>query len=394
MTCLFGTQRFLRISTCFALSVVLIASVAFGDPPSGSAPEPADDPDPGVEAPKAAALRVGPPVAPPVTGYFSPVLGATFEIVQVRIPGLGQVDGAKLLDAPAAGSPLAGKGLVAGDLITHLDGDPVLDVSELDAHVQNTAVSWIPDQGRAIRNLNIFIQPGNRIGGPGRGGPGRGGPPNMKFADIDGLWDCSCGAVWTLNQNGATVTGDETDAKDSNRVVGNLNGRQFTFNYFHQRGYSGVGTFTADPTFTSMTGTIRWQDGSTVNPKLTRVIAMVGPPVQNPGGNPVGNPGAPTTYSVVGLRNNSNQQIDCEIRWNGRGNWKNVTLTPRQSWTFWMEGRGHKPEIRINFDQTGGSDIQVLGLSTATATLQGNPTIRDAAVTNISVIGGFVGITQ
>jgi hypothetical protein len=216
----------------------------------------------------------------------------------------------------------------------------------------------------------------------------------MVFKDVDGLWDCSCGAVWTLNQNGNSVTGDETDAKTSNRVVGNSNGRQFTFTYFHQDGYNGVGTFTADPAFTTMTGTIRWDNGGTSTPKLTRVIAMVGPPVQNPGPNPGNNPGVATTYSVVGLRNLSNQPIDCEVRWNGRGSWKNVTLTPRQSWTFWMEGRGHKPEIRLNIDQTGGTDIQVMSLSAAAATVQGNPTIRDAAVTNLSVSGGFVGLTQ
>lgn len=362
------------------MSVLLAATTVSAEPVTGSSSEPIADPDPAGAV--ALPLRARAPAAPSA-GYFSPVLGARFELVQMPMPGRGVVDGAMLTEEPVAGSPLAGKGLAAGDLITHLDGDPVLNTKELEAHHDITTVSWIADQTQTTRTLKIVIQNGKRFADPNNPGPGGGnaGPP-VQRGDIVGKWDCSCGAVWTFQQNGNTVTGSEVDAQKNNRVNGTLNGRTFNFAYINPTGLSGHGTFTTDQSFSTMTGTINWQDGTSSTPTLTRFAFGPGP---GPGGRP--NPGGMARqYTVIGLHNRSNQVITCEIRW-GNGRWKSLQLNPQSRWTGWAEGHGQDPQLR---DGSG----QVLDLSGTSVTVQGQPTFQNANVYRVTENSGQIFVTQ
>ncbi len=360
-----------------ALSVILTATMVHGEPVTGSVSEPIPEADAGGAV--ALPLRVGSPAAPRA-GYFSQVLGARFEIVQVPLAGGSVVDGAKLTAEPVAGSPLAGKGLAKGDLITHLDGDPVRHTSELEAHQDATTVSWIADQTQTTRTLKIVIQNGKRFADPTNPGPNGGivGPP-VQQGDIVGKWNCSCGAVWTFQQNGDTVTGSEVDAQKNNRVNGTLNGRTFDFDYSNPTGLSGSGTFTADRSFSTMTGTINWQDGTSSTPTLTRFGVGAGP------GAPA-NPGVAKTYTVIGLRNGSNQVITCEIRW-GNGRWKSLELTPRNQWTAWADGHGQHPQLR---DASG----QVIDLAGTKVTLQRQPIFQDGNAYRVTENSGQIFVTQ
>jgi hypothetical protein len=361
-----------------AVSVLLAATTVSAEPVTGSVSEPGED------AASAGAvalpLRVGGPAAPRA-GYFSPVLGARFELVQIPIAGRGMVDGARLIEDPVAGSPLAGKGLANGDLITHLDGDPVLTTGELEAHHDSTTVSWIADQTQTTRTLKIVIQNGKRFADPNNPGPNVAivGPP-VQHGDIVGKWDCSCGAVWTFSQNGNTVTGSEVDAQKNNRVNGTLNGRTFDFAYINPTGLSGHGTFTNDPSFSTMTGTINWQDGTSSTPTLTRFGFGPGPGARpNPGG-------VARQYTVIGLHNKSNQVINCEIRW-GNGRWKGLQLNPQSKWTGWAEGHGQDPQLR---DASG----QILDLSGTSVTLQGQPTFQSGNAYGVRENNGQIFLTQ
>jgi len=372
-------RTILRPLSYLSLSVILTASPVLGDPLG-----PASVPGAGVPG-GAAALptRIGGPM-----GYFSPVLGARFEIVDVQIAGVGLIKGARLVEDPIAGSPLAGKGLGKDDTITHLDGASVFHTGELELHVNNTKVGWVPKQTQVTRSLNISIQRGKRFADPTGPGTNVGivGPPINLGAHIAGQWNCSCGGLWTLAQQGNAVTGNETDSQSTNSVSGTFNGSTFSFTYFQSNGSSGTGTFSPNSNLTSMTGTIRWQNGTSSNPTLTRVGAGLGP-------RPIPNPGIGTQYTVVGLRNDSNQFINCEIRWNG-GAWRNVQLQPRQAWRYWTQGHRQRPQLRINVDRTGGQNIQVMNLSGASLTLPGKPTMRDANVYRFSVFGGQIAISQ
>jgi hypothetical protein len=357
MRCITDVRRIiLNPLSYIALSVLLTQSAVLGAP---------------ISPPN----RVGAPV-----GYFSPVLGARFEIVQVRIASGGLVNGARLVEEPIAGSPLEGEGLVVGDTITHLDGTSVSQTSELERHEQNTKVSWIADKTQVTRSFNIFIQRGKRFTDPTGLGPNTGvvGPPIVLGADLTGQWNCTCGAVWTLNQRGRAVTGDESDSQSTNRVVGTFNGRTFSFTYSHQDGYSGTGTFTPNRALTSMSGTIRWDNGTSSSPTLTRVVARPGP-------RPNPNSGSGTRYTVIGLRNNSNQLIECELRWNG-GAWEKLQLQPNVPWTYWLEGHGQRPQLR--------KGSQILDLTGAGVTLQRQPSIQDASVYGISEFSGQLYLAQ
>ena len=130
-----------------ALPVMLAASVAYSEPITGASPGPA------------ASLNAGPAVALPARvgstaplrkSYFSPVMGARFELVQMPIGGI-HVSGAKLIARPIPGSPLEDMGLLPGDVITHLDGDAVVRTAELENHEDKTTVSWIAGNAQATR---------------------------------------------------------------------------------------------------------------------------------------------------------------------------------------------------------------------------------------------------
>ncbi len=376
-----------RFVLFLALSIVLTTSAVQGDPITGSSSEPIptekkDDgeekkednadkaSDPASKGAVALPLRIGNPAALR-KGYFSPTLGAKFEMVQVQVAGSGLVDGARLTEEPIAGSPLAGKGLADGDTITHLDGDPVLQTSELEAHHDATTVSWVADQTQKTRTLKIVIPVGKTFADPNNPGNNVGiaGPP-IQAADIVGKWNCSCGAIWTFQQQGNTVTGNEADARKNNSVSGTLKGRTFAFDYINPTGLSGAGTFTADSTFSSMTGTIRWRDGTTSSPTLTRVQP---------------NAGVAKNYTVIGLKNNSKQVVSCEIRW-GSGGWLTVQLQPYVQWIGWSEGHRQQPQLR---DST-----KIIDLSGTRTTLQRSPTIQDANVYNVRLVGGEIFVTQ
>ena len=95
---------------------------------------------------------------------------------------------------------------------------------------------------------------------------------NSPAATIAGRWQCSCGQVWTLAQNGNRVTGSESRRDGgSNSVSGTFDGSQFIFSYADPRKGSGSGIFNLNSAGSKMNGRIDWQRTTTPStPTLTR----------------------------------------------------------------------------------------------------------------------------
>ncbi len=389
-----GRSR-LRSVICWTALASMMACSVLNAQDSGSSAEPegGDFNNPNAPAAMVAQpLITGGPATSPLinsSGFFSPIMGARFEIVSLNVGGRW-IQGAQLITPPVPNSPLENKGLIVGDVLTHLDGVAMTQLSELENHNNNTAVTWVAEQTSSPRNFSIFLRPGQKF--TEGGGISIVGPPINIAPDVAGLWNCSCGGVWNLIQNGNSVTGDETDATSTNRVTGTFDGTTFRFTYFHHAGYNGTGIFTVDPAFSSMVGSIRWQNGTTSSPVLTRNGAITNIPTRPPiSAPPVAGPA--TTYTVISFRNQSNQHLECQLRWNG-GAWENVSLSPRQTWTYWMKGTNNSPQLQYNMDQTGGQDYQVMDLVGAVSTVQGKPTSKDANVYSLHINGGYMGITN
>jgi hypothetical protein len=78
-------------------------------------------------------------------GFFSPTLGAHFAVQAFHTPALGRFPGVRMTSDPVEGSPLKQIGLSRGDVITRLDGAPVVDLNELEMHVEQTHVRYIKE---------------------------------------------------------------------------------------------------------------------------------------------------------------------------------------------------------------------------------------------------------
>lgn len=84
---------------------------------------------------------------------------------------------------------------------------------------------------------------------------------------ITGRWRCSCGQIWTLQQQGTRVTGSESDGRGgANRVFGTFNGQEFVFSYADPRKGNGSGVFQFTPATMKMSGRIDWPE--TLKPSL------------------------------------------------------------------------------------------------------------------------------
>jgi hypothetical protein len=91
--------------------------------------------------------------------YFSPRLGARFLIQPMFLPQFGHFYGARLVSMPEPGSPLLQLGLSEGDVITRLDGWPVMDTWELERHIFETSVRYIRAGEQVVRRGTMDICP-------------------------------------------------------------------------------------------------------------------------------------------------------------------------------------------------------------------------------------------
>lgn len=97
------------------------------------------------------------PLLPP--SYFSPRLGAAFQMEQMFLPQFGHFTGARIVSDPLPGSPLLQPGLGAGDVITRLDGIPLIRVEELERHVLNTSLRFIRNGEQHVCRGMMFVDP-------------------------------------------------------------------------------------------------------------------------------------------------------------------------------------------------------------------------------------------
>lgn len=80
--------------------------------------------------------------------------------------------------------------------------------------------------------------------------PARPMPSQPAPKSLTGRWRCSCGEVWTLSQNGTSVTGTESGGRT---VSGTFDGSHFRFRFTDSsRGISGTGVMTANSSLTKM----------------------------------------------------------------------------------------------------------------------------------------------
>ncbi len=90
------------------------------------------------------------------TDHYSPKLGATFVIQNMKIPGY-VFKAARLTSNPLQGSPLYDLGLVKGDVITRLDNSPVDNLDELDRHEKNTQIRYIKTGTTKVQLARVYI---------------------------------------------------------------------------------------------------------------------------------------------------------------------------------------------------------------------------------------------
>lgn len=90
------------------------------------------------------------------TDYYSPKMGATFVIQNMRIPGY-TFTAARLTSDPVEGSPLNAIGLGKGDVITRLDNDSVNALDVLDRHEKSTLIRYIKTGTTKVQQNRIYI---------------------------------------------------------------------------------------------------------------------------------------------------------------------------------------------------------------------------------------------
>ena len=88
--------------------------------------------------------------------YYSPVLGATFVIQNMQIPG-HQFTAARLTSTPLEGSPLEVLNLRKGDVITRLNNESVNSLAVLERHDGSTAVRYIRSGTTKVLMGTIYI---------------------------------------------------------------------------------------------------------------------------------------------------------------------------------------------------------------------------------------------
>lgn len=88
--------------------------------------------------------------------HYSPKLGATFVIQNMKIPGY-TFTAARLTSNPLNGSPLHEIGLVKGDVITRLDNETVQSLDVLDRHEKNTLIRYIKTGTTRVQQDRIYI---------------------------------------------------------------------------------------------------------------------------------------------------------------------------------------------------------------------------------------------
>ncbi|MDR2116158.1 MAG: hypothetical protein LBP87_07240 [Planctomycetaceae bacterium] len=94
------------------------------------------------------------PVLP--ADYYSPKLGTTFIIQNMKIPGY-TFTAARLTSNPIEGSPLNTIGLRKGDVITRLDNAAVDSLEELERHEKNTLIRYIKTGTTKVQLAKIYI---------------------------------------------------------------------------------------------------------------------------------------------------------------------------------------------------------------------------------------------
>ncbi|MDR0705782.1 MAG: hypothetical protein LBF88_12445 [Planctomycetaceae bacterium] len=88
--------------------------------------------------------------------YYSPKLGATFIIQNMKIPGY-TFTAARLTSDPIEDSPLNVIGLRQGDVVTRLDNDAVDSLEELERHEKNTLIRYIKTGTVKVQLAKIYI---------------------------------------------------------------------------------------------------------------------------------------------------------------------------------------------------------------------------------------------
>ena len=128
-------------------------------------------PQPGVgnQTPAPAQLILD-PSQPNQLAYFSPRLGARFLIQQMHLPQFGSFWAARIVSVPEFDSPLRQLGLDEGDVITRLDGIPVMNTRELERHILDTGVRFIKAGSQTVVRGTMFINPNRFFVDPYRPG--------------------------------------------------------------------------------------------------------------------------------------------------------------------------------------------------------------------------------
>ncbi|MCA9055147.1 MAG: hypothetical protein KDA75_15000 [Planctomycetaceae bacterium] len=99
------------------------------------------------------------PSQPNQLAYFSPRLGARFLVEETFLPQFGNFWAARIVSEPEFGSPLCQLGLDEGDLITRMDGLPVMSTCELERHILDTGVRFIRAGGQNVFKGTMYINP-------------------------------------------------------------------------------------------------------------------------------------------------------------------------------------------------------------------------------------------
>lgn len=160
-------------------------------------------------------------------------------------------------------------------------------------------------------------------------------------SEIAGRWRCSCGQIWTLDQNGDDVTGSESSRSGPNRVIGTFDGARFVFTYDDPQKGRGRGVFELSDSGATMGGRIDWPSAAPSTPTLTRIS-----PVRT-----VRKPIVPAAILTVAGR----WQCSCGDIWNLRQSGQDVSGTESgANGTGVVDGRVEGNEFHFRYRRPNG----------------------------------------
>lgn len=100
-----------------------------------------------------------------IQGYYSPRLQGHFQLKNFYLPKYGNFVAVRIASLDPD-SPLRQIGLIAGDVVTRLDGVQIRSLAELEVHAYDTGVRYIKAGSQYVQSAEVYIPYRQTVGYP------------------------------------------------------------------------------------------------------------------------------------------------------------------------------------------------------------------------------------